>query len=203
MAGQPKPCKSPKSNKRVTPLVHNVPTKMFRATAASALRQEQFMFDRQSGRSTTTTTQPSRNHQQRRSSPPMDAPQLVLYVWGDEKNSGDGPGGAALNHFTVVDVRTLDDEEIAPWLTGVPTLLSVDTKEVFEGPSASTPFVPLRKASRRRKMQPCRRKRKHAPQMPPQMMNMQPQMMNMPQPQMNRKRGRGNDVDSLPHFSGA
>ena len=120
----------------------------------------------------------------------MDAPQLVLYVWGDEKNSEKAMALAerrrALNHFTVVDVRTLDDEEIAPWLTGVPTLLSVDTKEVFRGTKcldAIGAFVPPQQNNK-----------------PPQMPTMPPQMMNMPQPQMNRNADGGNDVDSLPHF---
>lgn len=140
----------------------------------------------------------------------MDAPQLVLYVWGDEKNSEKAMALAerrrALNHFTVVDVRTLDDEEIAPWLTGVPTLLSVDTKEVFRGTKcldAIGAFVPppQSKPPQTGSMQP--QMPTMPPQtgsMPPQMMNMQPQMMNMPQPQMNRNADGGNDVDSLPHF---
>ena len=116
---------------------------MFSSDRGIGLRQEQFMFDRQSGGGSSTTTAPQRARPTAASPHPTqndvqnDVPKLVLYVWGDEKNSEKAMALAerrrALDHFTVVDVRSLEDDDIAPWLTGVPTLLSVGTKEVFRG----------------------------------------------------------------------
>ena len=116
---------------------------MFSSDRGIGLRQEQFMFDRQSGGGSSTTTAPQRARPTAASPHPTqndvqnDVPKLVLYVWGNEKNSEKAMALAerrrALDHFTVVDVRSLEDDDIAPWLTGVPTLLSVGTKEVFRG----------------------------------------------------------------------
>ena len=142
------------------------------------------MYDRQQGGSTAAPPPAPREEEKK-----IDVPELVLYVWGDEKNSEKAMALAerrrALDHFTVVDVRTLDDDDIAQWLTGVPTLLSVGTQEVFRGTKcldAIGSFVPPEKPP------------------PAQKMDAIPPMMAMPQPQMNRNADRTNDADSLPRF---
>ena len=160
---------------------------MFSSDRGIGLRQEQFMYDRQTGGST-----PKPRAIQETAPPPVqeeDVPELVLYVWGDEKNSEKAMALAerrrALDHFTVVDVRTLNDDDIAPWLTGVPTLLSVGTKEVFRGTKcldAIGTFVPPAKSPQQTRN------------------NIPPQMMTIPQPQMNRNTEGPSDVDSLPRF---
>ncbi len=63
---------------------------------------------------------------------------FVLYVWGeDEKCSSQALDTAvttgAIDVVTVVDARTLPLGEIPDWLSGVPTLLVVEDKEVFRG----------------------------------------------------------------------
>ena len=148
------------------------------------------MYDKERGGA--PPAQPA-GFQERPPPPPEDVPNLVLYVWGNEKNSEKAMALAerrkALGHVTVVNVQDLHDDEIAPWLTGVPTLLSVNTKEVFRGSKcldAIGAFVPPRPAQ---------------PPKPPQEPQQQiPPMMNLPQPQMNRKADEAGDVDSLPRF---
>lgn len=62
----------------------------------------------------------------------------VLYVWGIEEKSSSAAMRLAqemslLDELHIVDVRELPLKEIPQWLRGVPTLLSISEKMIWEG----------------------------------------------------------------------
>lgn len=66
------------------------------------------------------------------------SPDFVLYVWGNQESCSrnalaTAQQTSAINVISVVDARDLKLQDIPVWLKGVPTLLSVDTMEVFKG----------------------------------------------------------------------
>ena len=66
------------------------------------------------------------------------SPDFVLYVWGNQESCSrnalaTAQQTSAINVISVVDARDLKLQDIPAWLKGVPTLLSVDTMEVFKG----------------------------------------------------------------------
>ena len=143
---------------------------------------------------------PKENLQQYQRRPPSKQPQrrkpFVLYVWGSKEPNSK----RALNIVntvnldpvvSIVDVRQLDRSDIAPWLTGVPTLLSIADKSVYRGTKCLDEILDVGDAFKRKRQQQQQQFMKRE----------EPQNnMMMPQPQMLRRGGEEPDVSSLPSY---
>lgn len=146
---------------------------------------------------------PKENSQQYQRRPPSKQPQrrkpFVLYVWGSKEPNSK----RALNIVntvnldpvvSIVDVRQLDRSDIAPWLTGVPTLLSIADKSVYRGTKCLDEILDVGDAFKRKRQQQQKQfMKREEPQ------KLQSNMM-MPQPQMLRRGGEEPDISSLPSY---
>ena len=150
------------------------------------------------------TSLPKENLNRYQQRPPSQQPQrrkpFVLYVWGSKEPNSK----RALNIVnsvnldpvvSIVDVRQLDRSDIAPWLTGVPTLLSIADKSVYRGTKCLDEILDVGEAFKRKRQQQQQQKQfmqREEPQLQSNMM--------MPQPQMLRRGGEEPDISSLPSF---
>ena len=150
----------------------------------------------------TSSHPPRRDSQQYQRPPPRAEPRrkskpYVLYVWGSKeansKRALNIVNNVDLNSIvSVVDVRRLDRSDIAPWLTGVPTLLSIADKSVFRGTKCLDEILDVGESFKRKRQQQKQfMQREEPPPKPPNIM--------MPQPQMIRG-GDEPDISSLPSY---
>lgn len=156
-------------------------------------QQEQHSPQRAPQRQTPTQMDQRRPPPRKRNRKPF-----VLYVWGpEEKNSKRALTIMKTTNISpivsVVDVRSLMKEEVAPWLIGVPTLLSIEDKSVFRGTKCLDQILDIgemkRQSDKEQKKQFMHREKE-----------MLPPVRMMPQPQMRRQ---SEDVDPsvLPSFT--
>lgn len=125
---------------------------------------------------------------------------FVLYVWGPEERNSKRALSIldTLNIssiVSVVDVRNLPPDDVAPWLIGVPTLLSIQDKSVFRGTKCLDQILDIgelkkRKEKELQKNQFMQREEKET---------VKPPVMMMPQPQMRRQNEEA-DPSVLPSF---
>jgi len=121
-------------------------------------------------------------------------PPYILYVWGDQEKNSSRALHLTSNlqgNLAVVDVRNLPDNEVEPWLTGVPTLLHVPEKTIFRGTKCLDLMVEIGQNSKRRSRQPdedafLERTKVEFPPI-------------LPQPQM-KNQDEDADTTQLPHF---
>ena len=97
---------------------------------------------------------------------------------------------------SVVDVRSLPKEEVAPWLIGVPTLLSIEDKSVFRGTKCLDQILDIGEMKRRRDKEMLEKKQF----MQREQKASKPHVMMMPQPQM-RRQSEEADPSILPSFT--
>jgi hypothetical protein len=138
--------------------------------------------------------------EQKRPSPRNNRKPFVLYVWGpEESNSKRALTIMKTTNISpivsIVDVRSLAHGEVAPWLIGVPTLLSIEDKSVFRGTKCLDQILDIGEMMTRRREQ----ERKQNQFMQREQELSKPPVMMMPQPQMRRQQ---EDVDPsvLPSF---
>ena len=142
---------------------------------------------------------PTQMDQRRPSPTKSNRKPFVLYVWGSEESNSKRALSIMNTTNTspivsVVDVRSLPKEEMAPWLIGVPTLLSIEDKSVFRGTKCLDQILDIGEMKRRRdkeiqKRQFMQREEKAS----------KPHVMMMPQPQM-RRQSEEADPSILPSF---